>query len=126
MRVCGADLRHFNPAILGQSANENVKLLIDDFGDIYPSAVQVDVTDGKFSAATVEYSSEISLEEARGSLNKLYRQWLKADFANDPTMGLWRNEEKRFAIQLTREKNAIVVRYVSFLGKKATSSRPSK
>jgi hypothetical protein len=108
-----ADLKHFDPSIFGKSVNSNIRLLLDEPGDIEPSLIQVDVKNGKFYAATVKYSTKMTLDEARRSLNKLYHRWQKPNFANEPMMGLWRNEEKGFSIQLTRDKNEIVIIYIS-------------
>jgi hypothetical protein len=112
--LSAAELKHFDPSIFGRRASESIKLLIDDSGEIYPSLIQVDLKKGKYYAATVTYSTDMTLDEARRSLNKLYSRWQKPNFAKEPTMGLWRNEEQGFSIQLTREKDEVVVRYVSW------------
>jgi len=74
----------------------------------------------------VKYSTELTLDEARRSLNKIYGRWEKPNFAKDRKMGLWRNQEKGFAIQLTRDADEIMIIYISFsepdAGKK--KSRP--
>ena len=118
-----AELRHFNPEIFGKGANSTVTLLLDKSGEINPSLIQLDVKDGRFYGATLRYPAEITLDEARRSLNKLYARWQKPNFTNDPTMGLWRNQEKGFSIQLTRDTNEIVVIYISFSQIDATKSK---
>lgn len=109
------ELRLFNPEIFGLSAESAVSLLLKEpVGTVRPSLIQVDIQDGKFFAATVRYKTALSLSEARRSLNRVYAKWQKPNFANDPNMGLWRQEEKKFSIQLTRDGDEIVIVYISW------------
>jgi hypothetical protein len=109
------DLKLFNPEIFGLSADSSVSLLLKEpAGSVEPSLIQVDIKDGKFYAATVRYKTSLSLADARQSLNRVYAKWQKPNFANDPDMGLWREESRRFSIQLTRDEHEIVVVYISW------------
>jgi len=113
-QAAGAEgLRLFNPGVFGVSVNSSVRLLLDEPVGIEPSLIQVDLKDGKFYAATVRYKTRMSLSQARQSLNRLYARWQRPSFAEDPNMGLWREEEKGFSIQLTKDDDEIVVIYIS-------------
>jgi len=108
-------LRLFNTDIFGiSSANAVVLLRPSQKGQIDPETVMVDINKGKYFAATVSYPKTISLEEARKSLNTKYAPHEKKSFANDPTMGLWRNEADQFSIQLSEDEDHIVVIYIKF------------
>jgi hypothetical protein len=108
-------LRLFNTDVFGKSAEEAVVLLRPARKtQIDPETVMVDVHQGKYFAATVRYPKKISLQEARDSLNRTYKSHEKKSFANDPEMGIWRNEDEKFSIQLTADKNNIVVIYIKF------------
>ncbi len=76
----------------------------------------VDVNDGIYSDAIVQYPKEIKFEDARASLNKLYKNYEKESFKNNPEIGMWRNEDSKYAISLTRDENdgRILVLYLSF------------
>ncbi|MFX0140093.1 MAG: hypothetical protein ACFFDN_41005 [Candidatus Hodarchaeota archaeon] len=84
-------------------------------GDIEPDIVQVDVKDGMFYAGTVTYLDEITFEEARESLNKIYKKYEMQTFAKDPQMGIWRVTERKFTIMLAKEDEQIQVMYISTL-----------
>jgi hypothetical protein len=107
------DLKHFNPEIFGKDVCTPVQVLLDG-GSLQPTTVQLDVKNGLYYGAILRYPAEMTLDQARQSLNKLYAKWQKPNFADDQTMGLWRNTEKGFSIQLTREKDAVVVIYISY------------
>src|ERR1051326_1096394 len=109
------DLKHFNPSVFGQAVGSNFRLLLDSADGVDPSLIQLDFEHGKCYAATVRYSTKITLQEARRSLNRLYGKWQKPNFAEDKEMGLWRNDDAHFSIQLTKEKDEIVIIYVSRL-----------
>lgn len=110
------DLQHFNPDVFGHSPSKPVKLLFDRKpGDIEPDIVQVDVKDGMFYAGTVTYLDEITFEEAKESLNKIYKKYEMQTFAKDPQMGIWRVTERKFTIMLAKEDEQIQVMYISIL-----------
>jgi hypothetical protein len=90
-----------------------VQVLLDG-GSLQPTTVQLDVKNGLYYGAILRYPAEVTLDQARQSLNTMYAKWQKPNFADDQTMGLWRNTEKGFSIQLTREKDAVVVIYISY------------
>ena len=109
-------LRHFNPEIFGKPTTEPVLLLTPAKPrQVDPETVMVDIGAGEYYAATVRYPNEISLADARRSLNELYAQHEMKDY-NKSTGGalyIWRNEQDRFVIQLCQEGDTLVVIYIS-------------
>jgi hypothetical protein len=83
-------------------------------GALDPETVMVDIDKGQYYAATVSYPKEISFEAARQVLNSVYGKWEVESFAKDPEMGLWRNEDDKFSIQMTENAFALVVIYIKF------------
>jgi hypothetical protein len=111
----GNHLRLFNTRIFGKSTSDPVQLLQPVLpGQIAPETVMVDIDEGKYFAATLRYPKTISFNAARKSLNTVYEKYEKESFANDPDMGLWRNEDEKFSIQLTEDENSLTVIYISF------------
>jgi hypothetical protein len=109
------ELRLFNSAIFGQSVNEPVKLLVDNTNGIEPKLIWTDIKEGKYWAATIFYPRDlVTMEEARASLNLVYKKYERL---SNGEIGMWRNEEKKFSIQLTDEKDdeAIRVAFISFV-----------
>jgi hypothetical protein len=108
-------LRLFNTDVFGKKANEPVLLLRNaEKSQIDPETVMVDLEKGVYYAATVRCPKSISFADARKSLNKVYRKYEKESFANDPTMGLWRNNKDHLSIQLTEDDDCIQVIYINF------------
>jgi len=62
--------------------------------------MDVDSKKRVYYGATIRYPMDLTLEEARASINKLYKKYEVENFKDNPSMGLWRNEDKRYAIQL--------------------------
>ena len=109
------DLQHFNAAILGRLAEQPVRLLMPSSGHaIQPETISVDIEDGRYLGATVRYPSEVTLQEGRESLNRLYKKHEMPSFSDDEMMGLWRNEDEEFSIQLTRNDECLRVIYIAF------------
>jgi hypothetical protein len=111
------DLQLFNPEVLGTPIKSSVKLLLDyKPNNIEPVSVMVDVKDGLYSDVTVQYPREIKFEDARASLNKLYEKYEKKSFKSNPEIGLWRNEDSKYAISLSRDESdgRILIIYLSF------------
>lgn len=109
-------MRLLNTDLFGKSVDDPIVMLSNaEKGGIYPESVFLDIDDsGVYYASTVRYPLALTLEGARKQLNRTYGKWEKADFANDPTMGLWRNEDDKFAIQLTEDEDSVVVIYISY------------
>jgi hypothetical protein len=110
-----SDLRLFNTSVFGKRTTEAVVLLEPErAGTLTPETVMVDIEKGQYNAATIRYPKEMGFEAARQSLNRVYGKWEKQTFANDPTMGIWRNEDDQFSIQLTEDGFSIVAIYIKF------------
>ncbi len=77
------DLQHFNIAVLNQSPQNNIALLLPGTAKaIKPIQVLTDINDdGYIYAATVTYPAKITLEQARQSINSLYKQYEKTHSA---------------------------------------------
>ena len=81
---------------------------------IAPTTVHLDAQDGKYIGATITYPKAIRLEPMRDALNQLHSEYEILSFAEDPGMGLWRNTDDRYAIQLTENDDSIQVIYLTF------------
>jgi hypothetical protein len=109
------DLRLLDTSVFGKRTTDAVVLLKPEReGTLDPETVMVDLEKGQYYAATVRYPKKMSFEAARQSLNRVYRKWEKQTFANDPTMGIWRNEDDKFSIQLTEDAFTIVAIYIKY------------
>jgi len=109
------DLRLFNTAVFGKPTTEPVVLLEPPSPEaLDPETVMVDISKGHYFAATVRYPTAISFDDARKSLNKAYGKWEKEFFATDPDMGLWRNEDDQFSIQLSQDGFNVTAIYIKF------------
>jgi hypothetical protein len=108
-------LRLFNTGVFGLSMNDAAVLLEPRLpGALNPTTIMVDVDKDRYFAATVTYPKKISFAEARRCLNSRYRKWEKESFANDPTMGLWRNEDDKLAVQLNDDGDSLKIVYIKF------------
>jgi hypothetical protein len=107
------DLQLLNPELLGKESSDRIEVFLpaDEFA-VRASAVEIDINGGMFFAATVRYPQDVTFDQARAALNKLYKKHERKSFARDDQMGLWRNEEGKFAIQLTRGQEGVVVIYI--------------
>lgn len=114
LNVNAIEFKFFNPEVLGKPIGSCVSLFLEGANGIEPTLVQTDIKKGKFYAATVKYSTKATLAEAREALNKLYSKWQSPNFSKEPTMGLWRNDEKKIAIQLTQHTEEIQIIYYYF------------
>ncbi len=105
--VNAQDLQHFNSSVLKQSLQNNIALLLPATAKaIKPIQVLTDINDdGYIYAATVTYPAKITLEQARQSINKLYKKYEKVSFAKNPLMGLWVIKDKGFGIQLSEQED---------------------
>ena len=116
------DLQHFNPEVFGHSTKNSIKLLYDPKpGDIEPVTVMVDVKDGVYHAATIRYPKKLTVEEARQSINKLYKKYERSSLVKEGEMGVWRVENKRFTIMLAQEECTITVLYIQSMTKEEFS-----
>jgi len=108
-------LQLFDPGVFGKSTKDAVVLLKPkEDGQIEPETIMVDVTKGRYYAATVRYPKCLTLGQARDDLNQLYGKWEREAFAKDPELALWRNEDDQFAISLSEDDDNLVVIYINF------------
>ena len=108
-------LRLLNTSIFGKRTTDAIVLLEPPrAGALDPETVMVDIDKGQYYAATVGYPKEITFEAARQALNSAYAKWEVETFAKDPEMGMWRNEDDKFSIQMTENAFALVVSYIKF------------
>jgi len=98
------ELRHFNVEVLGKNSSDSLHFLAEAKSDaVEPVAIQVDLKKGKYDAATIKYPNSVTLEQARESLNGIYKRYEKASLVLKDKAGMWRNEDKKFAIQLSKD-----------------------
>lgn len=120
------ELQHFNSAALGQAPTKRINLLLPASANaIKPIQILTDINEaGEICGAIVTYPGEITLEQSRTSINKLYKRYETKSFVNDPQMGSWRNENARFAIQLSEkvkyDQKIIQVIYLPFINNRIT------
>lgn len=115
--LVGADLRYFNPGILGKPASEPVALLLPGNEQaLHPFAIRTELHEGRYSAAAVSYPKGTPFEEVRDALNELYKDYEVEKASANPMMGIWRNEEKGYSVGLFEEDDAIRVVYFSLMG----------
>ena len=97
------EIQHFNPGIFGKTADSSTILLLPAGRNaIKPIQVMTDINEkGIFYAARLVYPGTVAIEEARKSLNKIYKEYEVKAFVDDPGMGIWRNEDGRFTVQLS-------------------------
>lgn len=103
------DLQNFNADILGKNVNDSFKLLLEAKpGTIEPTSIQVDLKNGKYDAATIRYPESVTVEDARESLNLLYKRFEMPNQIVKDKFGLWRNLDQKCAIQLSKDEEGNV------------------
>ena len=111
---CFADeeIQMFNARVLRQSVGNPVKLLMGNNPQgIKPSTISLDLKKGEYVGTIIIYPSVVTLQDARKSLNKIYSKYELSSFRNNAQMGLWRNEDDKFVIQLSKEKGCVQIIY---------------
>ena len=82
---------------------------------IEPLQLRMDLSDGKYSAATILFPKKVAIDQAQKSLNRFYQKYELKEFSNDPKMKLWRVEDKKFSIQLSKgEDGHVQIIYLTF------------
>lgn len=109
------EIKLADPGVLGQSADEAVKLFISAVPKaIEPQNIQADLDDGKYSGLIVHYGRNVTFEQARESLNEKYKKYQQPSFAENKEIGLWRVNDRKFAIQLTKTEEGVRIIYLPF------------
>ena len=62
----------------------------------------------------VHYGRNVTLEQARESLNEKYKKYQQPSFAENKEMGLWRVTDRKFAIQLPKTDEEVRIIYLPF------------
>jgi len=122
LNLYSKELRHFNPDIFGKSVDEKVTLLLpsENKEAIMPIEILTDVDTKKdiYVVAVVHYPYDLTFEEARLSLNKLYKKYEVEFFKNNSSTGVWRNTDKGYSIQMVIHfdgiEQVIHVNYISY------------
>jgi hypothetical protein len=105
----------FNTNILGSSTNQAIKLMQDSKpGDVEPETIMIGIKEGKYFAATVRYPKDLSIKDAKATLNNLYKKYEHQAFASDDQTGLWRNDDNKYTVTLTEEGESIQVVYIVY------------
>jgi hypothetical protein len=108
-------LRLFDTSVFGKRTTDAIVLLERPRpGALDPETVMVDIHKGQYYAATVRYPKEITFDAARSALNNVYGKWETDAFAKDPEMGMWRDEEDKFVIQMAEDAFSLAVIYIKF------------
>jgi hypothetical protein len=117
LTLAGAELRHFNPAIFGESADAPMALLLPGSSEaLHPFSILTEIKGGQYITATVSYPKKVSFEEVRKGLNSRHKEYEVEKTATNPFIGIWRNEAQGYSIALFENDDAITVSYISFIG----------
>ncbi|MCF7668473.1 MAG: hypothetical protein K9N48_01705 [Verrucomicrobia bacterium] len=118
------DLRYFNPGTLGKPTDESTALVLPGEPEaVYPSSISTDIKEGRYFSVTVNYPEDVSFEAIREALNKRYKEYENESYAGDSHIGLWRNEDDGYGIQLKKSDNTVRVTYISFMDNSETWDR---
>lgn len=105
----------FNPEILGATTEAPIIMFVDNAKQLVnPKLISLDITNLKYSGVTLFYPTNVSFPEAKAALNTIYRRFELDSFKGTKTLALWRNTEKRFAIQLSSDEHGIKMVYLPF------------
>ncbi|NVN89827.1 MAG: hypothetical protein HXX11_04420 [Desulfuromonadales bacterium] len=109
------EIKLFDPGVLGQATDEAVKLFVaTDPKAVEPQTIQVDLENGKYSGVMVHYGRNVTLEQARESLNEKYKKYQQPSFSENKEMGVWRVIDRKFAIQLAKTEDGVRIIYLPF------------
>ena len=117
-----------NTDFLGSSADQPITFLGTNHKNSHATkSISVDIESGCYSAATVVYSELLTISKVKQALNHKYQKYESKITRGKPLAGLWRNQDKKFAIQITTDDDGdILVLYVRFRGKGITSCKQGK
>ncbi|MCD0457843.1 hypothetical protein [Roseiconus lacunae] len=108
----------FNESILGATLSDPLPTLLPRAkATWFPRQVILDYKDNACYGAMIHYDRTQPFELLRGAINLRFGEFEFKDFADDPTMGLWRSEEQGFAIQLSDDEDdeSFRVTYLRFV-----------
>lgn len=113
-----AGVQLFNEAVLGSSPTDAVSVLQPSANTSWsPRQVVLDYKDDACYGAMVHYDRSRSFENLRSAINTRFGEHEQPAFANDPTMGIWRMDDREFSIQLSDndEEDSYTAIYVQFV-----------
>jgi hypothetical protein len=106
-------VQFFNEKVLGELGTTATTTLLPADKDAWsPKTIALDYENGLCYGAIVHYPKTASFEELRSAINGRFKTWESTTFASDPTMGIWRNEDEGFTIQLTEDDDSFQAIYV--------------
>ena len=111
------NLQHFNENVLRKNTSIAIETLKKkQKNEIEPIQIRIDIKNKIYFAATVIFPKSVSLEQAATSLNRFYEKYEKKEFITNPVVRLWRNTNKKFAIQLSKnDEGNIQIIYITFM-----------
>ncbi len=113
-----ASVQLFNEAVLGSSPTDAIPMLLtNESASWLPKQIILDYKDGACYGAMVNYERRHSFEFLRAAINARFAKHERPTFANDPTMGIWRMDEKGFSIQLSdgEDEDSFLAIYILFV-----------
>jgi hypothetical protein len=116
--VRAKDIQLFNPDILGQPTSNEIKLLRNkETDEVEPFTTLLNIRNGVYIAATIMYPSEVTFQEARDSLNRIYKNYEQLPLLRDHEMAVWRIENRKYAVDLIQQEDKIRIMYIQFQSK---------
>lgn len=80
-----------------------------------PHQIILDYKERACYGAMIHYPKSGTFEELRAGFNARWAAFESPDFAEDPSMAIWRNEDEQFTIQLTEKEESFLAIYVCFI-----------
>ena len=112
------DIQLFNADILGQPTSNEIKLLQNKKpNEVEPFTTLLNIRNGVYVAATIMYPEEVTFQEARDSLNRIYKNCEQLPLLRDREMAVWRVENKKYAVDLIQQEDKIRIMYIQFQSK---------
>jgi hypothetical protein len=119
------DIQLVNTNFLGSCVDQPITFLATNHQKAdRPQSISVDIENGCYTAASVVYPKFLTVQEVKQALNRKYHKYESEVTLGKPSGGLWRNEDEKFAIQITTDdSDNILVLYVRFRGKDIDSCK---
>ena len=103
-------LQHFNPQVLGASADDPVQPLLRwRLTDLRPVEVTLMLTSNRYTGATLVFPRDITPQEAVRSIETIFMQCKATPNQKEPR--LWIEAESGFTVRLAVETNMFKVTY---------------
>ena len=121
-----ASVQLFNETVLGSAPTDAIPMLLTTANpDWSPKQVVLDYKDDACYGAMIHYERSHSFELLRSAINSRFGKHEQPSFADDPTMGIWRMEDARFAIQLSddEDEDSFMAIYILFVDPKTMATK---